>query len=223
MIVGFNGKKISLIEIICIIVILVVLIAMAVSGISSLIGKDDGDMWEQREDILIAEAEEYYLKNSKDDLVYGDNFNIKLSELEKNNYLHDKFPNSCIDNSYVSVYKDIDGNYVYIPTIKCSSNDYISKTLYPVINTSLNDNSLLIDIRDSSNNQKVLLYDCTIKIYNDDEELLNNDFLDINLNEFRKTLNLKEYDEDISKLRVVVMARNNIGFTSEITLKTNKM
>ncbi|MBQ6323496.1 MAG: hypothetical protein IJI22_01550 [Bacilli bacterium] len=221
MIVGFSGKKISIIEILCIILILLILIVMAISGISSLIGKENINMWSQEEDLLIAEAEEYVMKNYRDDLVIGDSFDIQLSELESKNYLHNKVSDVCIDKSYISVYKDINNEYVYVPFINCLVNNYSDNNLlYPVIDASLDDDNLLISVREINHNQKVFIYSYMVEIYKGDNMLFDIKSNDINSREYIKNIDLSTYRSDNEKLKIIVSAENSIGFYTKTIINS---
>lgn len=219
MIVGFNGKKTSIIEIFCVILILVVLIIMAISGISSLLGSDGENSWKQRENNIISKAEEYFLKNYKDDLVLGENIDIQLQALKEKGYLKEDLSNECINKSYVSVYKDVNGNYIYVPVINCFNYNYRNNQKYPSVDASLNDNTLLISIKENSNNQKILLYDCKIKVYQEDEEIFNIDLDNINSKDYNKSIDLSKYNTNLDKLKIIISVKNTIGLYTDVCIK----
>ncbi len=114
----------SIIELLCIIGILFVLILAGLRGIQVLSTSSlKNSIYHQEE--LVIEASKKYV-STIDNLDIGKRKKVTLKELVSLGYLKndikDEDKKSCMNDSYVSIYKDSNKNYQYIPYLFCGNN-----------------------------------------------------------------------------------------------------
>ena len=118
-IVGF-----SLIELLCAIAILGVLIAMAIVGSYKLINKARNSRMDLQEKTLIIATREYIQRDREaSPKAIGESRNIPLSTLKDRGYIKedikDSYDNSCMENSYMRVYKLSKNEFTYLAYLYC--------------------------------------------------------------------------------------------------------
>jgi type IV pilus assembly protein PilA len=114
----------TLVELLASITILGVLVVIGISGVSNLITKSKTTQYEQQQK-NVSMATESYLQANKQSMPknIGDVVNVSLKDLLDSNYLTEEVTNtkneSCMENSYVRVYKYSKTEYTYTPYIYC--------------------------------------------------------------------------------------------------------
>jgi len=188
------------------------LIIMAISGISSLIGKGDNNKWHQQENLIVSEAEEYFLENFSNDLIVGENYEISLLELQKAGYLDVNISKECIKNSYVDIYVNGYNKYVYVPHISCFSERFYTIDTQPVVDVLVEDNIVSFEMFAShSFDNKILLSDYQIIVFQDDKELFTSVVTGINKSDIKEQLDLNDYTDNLDNIKIELLVRNNIG------------
>lgn len=114
----------SLIELVCIIFIVGLFITMTVLAIIKMIEESKINDKLSREELINNACQSYILENSdKAPKIIGDSVNVSLKTLKEQNYLtnviYDENKDSCMDNSYVRVYKLNPKEYTYLPYLYC--------------------------------------------------------------------------------------------------------
>lgn len=121
-----KNKKhgLSIIELFCIIAIVGLFITMIVLAVIKIVEESKiNDKLAQEE--LINKACESYIQNNIDKApkIIGDSTNISLKTLREEEYLnktiYDTNKDSCMENSYVRVYKLNPKEYTYLPYLYC--------------------------------------------------------------------------------------------------------
>ena len=153
--------KFSIVELICIIVIVAVLIVMSIFTTLRSLEKTAENTKLDQEKKIIETCERYIIKNPNDaPKAIGSSTNIYFSKLKERNYLTDDIYNSddssCMENSYVRVYKLNKDEYSYLPFIHCDKRKnkekkkkYIDEIPNPIANL------LFIDSKDNSSNNLI--------------------------------------------------------------------
>ncbi|MBR5370407.1 MAG: type II secretion system protein [Bacilli bacterium] len=143
----------SLIELICIIGIVSVLIIMfIIVSIKVIENSKINDKLAQEKYINDACEAYIYSNRNKAPSVIGDTVNIDLKTLKNENYLDKDIYNSknesCMDNSYVRVYKLNQKEYTYLPYLYCgkSKRNEVEELPTPIVK------ALFIDSNDEDNN-----------------------------------------------------------------------
>jgi type IV pilus assembly protein PilA len=144
----YNNRGFTLVELLASITILGVLVVIGLAGVSNLITKSKTTQFEQQEK-NVSMATESYLQANKQSMPknIGDSVNVPLKDLLDSNYLSDAVLNvdgeSCMESSYVRVYKYSKTEYTYTPYIYCG-NDSVPATEEapkPEITIKLSDDS----------------------------------------------------------------------------------
>ncbi len=123
-----NRKGFTLVELLSVIVILGVIAVMSIASISSLISKSKDEKNNQNER-TVSMATESYLQANKSQLPksIGQVSRISLKDLKGSNYITSDIFNtageSCMENSYVRVYKYSKTGYTYTPYIYCGKEE----------------------------------------------------------------------------------------------------
>lgn len=147
----------TLVELICVIVIIGLLITMSIIAVTKTINKSKVDSKLAQEKILI-KACESYIDDNKDKApkAIGDSVNIDLKVLNDKHYLTEDVKNSnnesCMDNSYVRVYKLNKKKYTYLPYLYCG------KDKVPEVEELVNPTAkiLFIDDNDQNDNNSLI-------------------------------------------------------------------
>ena len=241
-------KRLTLIELLCIIVILVVLSIMAIFCIYKLMSKSNLNLMTQQEKKLISISKKY-VKNNNEYLPndVGEAKVITLNQLKNDKYLKDdildSYGNSCMNESYVRIYKFSKNEYSYLPYLYCGTDkkdivEIIPKPTIEIYYTDFNDNILennnIKNIKETKfninlsgglttnyNKLDLVNYSYSIFIYYNNEylEIYNSQVIDANESEdLFVSKKFNEYlNENFSKLKIKVTATNNIGGYLEYT------
>lgn len=119
-----NKKGFTMVELLAAIVILGILSVTAIVSVTRLITKSKGEQRVQQEKTAIMATQSYFQAN-KDELpkAIGESRTIPLTKLKSTNYLKNNIKNadgkSCMENSYVKVYKKSNSDYTYTAHIIC--------------------------------------------------------------------------------------------------------
>jgi prepilin-type N-terminal cleavage/methylation domain-containing protein len=138
----------TLVEILASITILGILMCIGYAGVSSIITKSKEAEFEQQKKNIIMAAKSYLKNNTaKTPKNIGDHVNISLQELLETNYLEKEVTNtkkeSCMENSYVRVYKYSKAEYTYTPYLYCGDDEVPveEEAPRPVIKIKLTDST----------------------------------------------------------------------------------
>ena len=119
-----NKKGFTLVELLAVVTILGIILVAAVPAVNRWIGKSKTESLESQKKTLVMASESYAQSNSKYlPKSIGESVNIPIKNLKKSNYLKEDILNadkkSCMDNSYVRVYKYDQTRYTYIAFVYC--------------------------------------------------------------------------------------------------------
>ena len=121
-----NKKGFTMIELLGVIVILGILSVMAIVSVTRLITKSKTEQKNSQAKTLMMAAESYMQAN-KNNLpkTIGEVKKVSASELKSTNYLKNNLKNadgaSCMEKSFVRVYKYSATSYSYVPFIYCGN------------------------------------------------------------------------------------------------------
>ena len=113
-----NKKGFSLVELLAVVVILGILAAVGLGVTSNLIDRANKDKMDSQKNIVTMSAQTY-MQNKKKLVpkIIGESINVKISDLRSSNYLTEDIKNtkgeSCMEKSYVRVYKLSKSEYTY--------------------------------------------------------------------------------------------------------------
>ncbi len=146
----------TLVELICAIVILGLLITMSVIAVTKTIEKSKVDSKLAQEKLLNKACESYIYDNKdKAPKAIGDSVNIDLKTLKDKHYLTEYIKNSnnesCMNNSYIRVYKLNKREYTYLPYLYCGKDKV--KEVEEVVEPDIK--ILFIDGNDENNNNLI--------------------------------------------------------------------
>ena len=121
-----KNKGFSLVELLAVVVIMGILATIGIAAVSSLIDKADKEYENSHKNTIIIAAQTYMQSNKNlVPKVVGENVKVNVSELRKANYLKEDIKNkngeTCMENSYVRVYKASNTEYTYTAFIYCGS------------------------------------------------------------------------------------------------------
>ena len=119
-------KGFTLVELLAVIVILGILSIGAIKGVATLIEKSRTEQKVHQEKVMKMAAESYLQANkSKMPKAIGETVKIEVNELKTSNYLKEELKNSkgetCMENSYVKVYKASKNDYEYDAQLFCGT------------------------------------------------------------------------------------------------------
>ena len=123
-----NNKGFSLVELLAVIVILGILAAIGIGVTSTLIDKANKDKMDSQKNTVTMSAQTY-MQNNKNLVpkIIGESIKVKVSDLRKSNYLTEDIKNtkgeSCMEKSYVRVYKLSNSEYTYTTFLYCGSEE----------------------------------------------------------------------------------------------------
>jgi prepilin-type N-terminal cleavage/methylation domain-containing protein len=143
-----SKKAFTLVELLAVIVILGILIGVAVNGVANLIRKSKETSYAQQEKNVVMAAETYVQENKSDmpkDI--GESVNVSVNTLKDTNYLKKDISNadgeSCMESSYVRIYKLSKTEYTYTPYIYCGDDEVpeVEEVPTPTIKVKFSDES----------------------------------------------------------------------------------
>ena len=123
-----KNKGFSLVELLAVIVILGILAAVGLGVTSNLIDRANKDKMDSQKNIVTMSAQTY-MQNNKNLVpkIIGESINVKISDLRSSNYLTEDIKNtkgeSCMEKSYVRVYKLSNSEYTYTTFLYCGSEE----------------------------------------------------------------------------------------------------
>ena len=154
-----NKKKkqgLSLIELICIIVIVSLLVTMSVLVVYRIMNETNANNKLAQEELINSACESYIFNNrDKAPKSIGDTVNISLKTLKEQGYLikdiYNSSKESCMNDSYVRVYKLNMKEYTYLPYLYCGKEK--KKDLEELPTPTVN--ILFIDGKEVNNNNLI--------------------------------------------------------------------
>ena len=143
-----NSKGFSLVELLAVVVILGIIAALGVSATSYLSDLAKKNKMESQKNTVTMSAETY-LQNNKNLVpkIIGDSSIIKVSDLRRTNYLTEDIKNdkgeSCMEKSYVRVYKLSNSEYKYTTFLYCGSEEVPDEEVVPspIVTAKFSDSS----------------------------------------------------------------------------------
>ena len=146
-----NNNAFSLVELLAVVVILGILASIGVGVVSNLIDKAEQDKIDSQKNTVTMSAQTY-MQNNKNLVpkIIGESSIIKVSDLRKTNYLTEDIKNekgeSCMEKSYVRVYKLSNTEYTYTTFLYCGNEEVPADEVVPspVITAKFSDSSGII-------------------------------------------------------------------------------
>ena len=143
-----NYKGFSLVELLAVVVILGILAVVGISTTATLIDKAKKSETDANKN-TVSIAAQTYIQNNKNLVpkVIGETVNIKISDLRSSNYLKEDIKNSkgesCMENSYVRVYKLSKTEYTYTTYLYCGNEEVpeIENVPRPIVTGKFTDSS----------------------------------------------------------------------------------
>ena len=138
-----NKKGFSLVELLAVIVILGLIAAIGIGVTSNLVEKSKREKMESQKNTVTMSAQTY-MQNNKNLVpkIIGETKVIRVSDLRKMNYLTEDIKNdkgeSCMEKSYVRVYKLSNTEYTYTPFLYCGSEEVPEDEVVPLPSVSAN-------------------------------------------------------------------------------------
>ena len=171
-----NKKGFSLVELLAVIVILGLIATIGIGVTSNLVEKSKREKMESQKNTVTMSAQTY-MQNNKNLVpkIIGEAKVIRVSDLRAMNYLTEDIKNekgeSCMEKSYVRVYKLSNTEYTYTPFLYCGSEEVPEDEVVPlpVVSANFSDSSGKIEDDKLNNVSDAYLY---IKIKAADEEEL---------------------------------------------------
>ena len=123
-----NNKGFSLVELLAVIVILGLIAAIGIGATSYLVDRAKKDKTDSQKNTIIMSAQTY-MQNNKNLVpkIIGESKIIKISDLRSANYLTEDIKNdkgeSCMEKSYVRVYKLSNTEYTYTSYLYCGNEE----------------------------------------------------------------------------------------------------
>ena len=123
-----DRKGFTLIELLAVVTILGIVMVVSIPAVNRWLAKGKNESLESQKKTLVMASESYAQANSK----YlpkrvGESVDIPISNLKKSNYLKDDIVNadkkSCMENSYVRVYKYDTSRYTYTAFVYCEGEE----------------------------------------------------------------------------------------------------
>ena len=123
-----NRRGFSLVELLAVVVILGLIMAIGIGATSYLVDKAKSEKMESQKNTVNMSAQTY-LQNNKNLVpkIIGESKIIKVSDLRRTNYLTEDITNnkgeSCMEKSYVRVYKLSNSEYTYTTFLYCGDEE----------------------------------------------------------------------------------------------------
>ena len=133
-----NNNAFSLVELLAVVVILGILASIGVGVVSNLIDKAEQDKIDSQKNTVTMSAQTY-MQNNKNLVpkIIGESSIIIVSDLRKTNYLTEDIKNekgeSCMEKSYVRVYKLSNTEYTYTTFYIVEMRKYLLMKWYQVL------------------------------------------------------------------------------------------
>ena len=146
-----NRKGFSLVELLAVVVILGLIAALGISATSYLSDLAKKNKMESQKNTVTMSAETY-LQNNKNLVpkIIGDSSIIKVSDLRREKYLTEDIKNgkgeSCMEKSYVRVYKLSNSEYKYTTFLYCGDEEVPAEEIVPspIVTAKFSDSSGVI-------------------------------------------------------------------------------
>ena len=172
-----SNKGFSLVELLAVIVILGLLATIGIVATTSLVDKAKKDKMESQKNTVTMSAQTY-MQNNKNLVpkIIGETRILNVSDLRKSNYLTEDIKNekgeSCMEKSYVKVYKLSNTEYTYTTFLYCGSEEVPQDEVVPlpVVSAKFSDSSGTIKDSNLNNVSDAYLY-IEIKAADEDEIL----------------------------------------------------
>jgi len=213
-------NHLTIVELSCAILILLTLLSMSIIGFSNLISKNKFPKSTKEE--IAVKATKKYLKGNKDQYpkIVGEWTNISLNTLNKVSLLSKDIElftkKSCLDKSYVRIYKYNDNKYSYIPYIYCNGEEPSNIEIIP----SPTIEAYFLDSENNIISNKLLdTKKDKLKIYLNGG--INNDSSIISINSYSytisiKTLTNKEWQKIYTTGNLITDENTVIDFTEDL-------
>ncbi len=231
-------------ELLAVIVIIGILAVSSVVAYTKYIDKARNEKEFQNENTIIS-ATKLFLQANKDYMpkIIGESRIIKVSLLKNNNYLKEDIVNkkgeSCMEYSYVYVYKNDYNSYTYKPYIYCGSETPNNTTTLdsPVItdfnfsnSSKVKKASFSMKIKGSNSDSTIKIdsYNYTIYVKKTGETKYTEYYSSGSISGKKQTtinvgpIYLKDYIDitGYTSVKVKIFVRNNLGKTAEVTKST---
>ena len=146
-----NRKGFSLVELLAVVVILGLLAAIGIVATNSLIDRSKAEKMDSQKNTVTMSAQTY-MQNNKNLVpkIIGETSVIKVSDLRASKYLTEDIKNekgeSCMEKSYVRVYKLSNTEYTYTTFLYCGSEEVPADEVVPspVITAKFSDSSGIV-------------------------------------------------------------------------------
>ena len=131
-----NKKGFSLVELLAVVVILGLLATIGIVATNSLIDRAKKDKMDSQKNTVTLSAQTY-MQNNKNLVpkIIGESSIIKVSDLRTSKYLTEDIKNdkgeSCMEKSYVRVYKLSNTEYTYTTFLYCGSEEVPPEEVVP--------------------------------------------------------------------------------------------
>ena len=160
-----NKKGFSLVELLAVVVILGLIAAIGIGVTSNLVEKSKREKMESQKNTVTMSAQTY-MQNNKNLVpkIIGETKIIRVSDLRAMNYLTEDIKNekgeSCMEKSYVRVYKLSNTEYTYTPFLYCGSEEVPEDEVVPlpVVSANFSDSSGKIEDDKLNNVSDAYLY-----------------------------------------------------------------
>ena len=147
-----NNNAFSLVELLAVVVILGILASIGVGVVSNLIDKAEQDKIDSQKNTVTMSAQTY-MQNNKNLVpkIIGDSSIIKVSDLRRTNYLTEDIKNnkgeSCMEKSYVRVYKLSNTEYTYTTFLYCGSEEVPKDEVVPspIVTATFSDSTAVVN------------------------------------------------------------------------------
>ena len=160
-----NKKGFSLVELLAVVVILGLIAAIGIGVTSNLVEKSKREKMESQKNTVTLSAQTY-MQNNKNLVpkIIGESRIIKISDLRLSNYLTEDIKNnegeSCMEKSYVKVYKLSNSEYTYTTFLYCGSEEVPEDEVVPLplVSAKFSDSSGTIKDANLNNVSDAYLY-----------------------------------------------------------------
>ena len=160
-----NQKGFSLVELLAVVVILGLIAAIGIVASNTLVDKAKKDKMDSQKNTVTLSAQTY-MQNNKNLVpkIIGESSIIKISDLRTSKYLTEDIKNdkgeSCMEKSYVRVYKLSNTEYTYTTFLYCGNEEVPEEEMVPspIITARFSDSSGEIKDKNLNNVSDAYLY-----------------------------------------------------------------
>ena len=160
-----NEKGFSLVELLAVVVILGLLAAIGIVATNTLVDKAKNEKMDSQKNTITLSAQTY-MQNNKNLVpkIIGESSIIKVSDLRMTKYLTEDIKNdkgeSCMEKSYVRVYKLSNTEYTYTTFLYCGNEEVPEEEMVPspIITAKFSDSSGEIKDKNLNNVSDAYLY-----------------------------------------------------------------